>query len=76
MGVCGCLGGELGRGFGFCHSFRPIFEWNLQISDSFSVKKWFYKRQSEGRNMAYSTPEAFLEDWYQHKAVWYVKLRK
>jgi phosphoadenosine phosphosulfate reductase len=36
-----------------------------------SVKKWFYKKQSEGRDLAYDTPEAFLEDWYKHKARWY-----
>lgn len=35
------------------------------------VGKWFAKRKAQGRDMAYDSAQAFLDDWYKHKAIWY-----
>lgn len=36
-----------------------------------TVTKWFWNRAWQGRTMNNDTPEAFLEEWYHHKALWY-----
>ena len=38
-----------------------------------AVKKWYNKRVSQGRTMAYDSAEEFLADWYKCKASWYKK---
>jgi len=36
-----------------------------------AVCRWFEKRKKQGRDMAYETPQEFIEKWYDGKASWY-----
>jgi hypothetical protein len=33
--------------------------------------RWFVKRQSQGRDMAFDTADDFIDAWYHGKALWY-----